>query len=61
MAVERNNMLILIDPHTKVYKRYSGRTCVLRIKVEENLDAHWVELLRIRPEEILPPEEPELA
>lgn len=56
-----NSMFILIDTKTKMYKRYSGRTCVLKVQMAEHIDEYWVEKLRTNPEEVLPPEEPQLA
>lgn len=56
-----NPMLILIDTASKMYKRYSGRTCVLKVQAVEHLTAEWVEALRTNPESVIPPEEPQLA
>lgn len=56
-----NQMFVLIDTKTKMYKRYSGRTCVLKVQMAEHIDEYWVEKLRTNPEEVLPPEEPQLA
>lgn len=56
-----NNMFVLIDTKNLTYVRYSGRTRLQKVNAEEPLDAYWVEVLRLRPEEIIPPEEPQLA
>lgn len=58
---QNSTMLILIDTESKVYKRFSGRTCVLKVQLEEHISPYWVEMLRTRPEEVVPPEEPQLA
>lgn len=54
-------MLVVIDAKSLIYKRYSGKTCTLKVKAEEPLLKYEVELLRVNPGAILPPEEPELA
>lgn len=54
-------MFVLIDIKSHIYTRYSGRTAVLKVKLEEHISPEWVEVLRVRPEEVLPPEEPQLA
>lgn len=54
-------MLVLIDIASKTYKRMSGRTCVLKVQLQEHMNPYWTEIFRTRPEELLPTEEPESA
>lgn len=56
-----NSFFVLIDTKTNTYSRYSGRTMLNQIRTEVPLGAFWIEVLRARPQDILPQEEPVLA
>ena len=59
-----NTVLVLIDTKTLFCKRYVGKTCVLKVRIEEGgqLYAHEVEQIRMRPETIgVDDPEPETA
>ena len=53
--------LVLINVVAKTYMRYIGKTRHDIIKTEELLSPYWVEEFRVRPENVIPPEEPQLA
>jgi hypothetical protein len=56
-----STVLVLIDTKTLLCKRFSGRTCVLKVQATEPLFAYEVEQIRARPETIGGDPEPELA
>lgn len=58
---KEKTVLVVIDAKDLMYKRYSGRTCVLKIKAEAPLSAQDIELLRVRPHDLLGSPEPETA
>lgn len=56
-----STVLVLIDTKTLLCKRYSGKTCVLKVQATSPLMAYEVEQIRVRPDSIYNPEEPILA
>jgi hypothetical protein len=54
-------MLIVIDAKALIYKRYIGRTPGVKVKAEQPLLPYEIEMLRTRPDLILPSEPPQLA
>jgi hypothetical protein len=47
-------VLIVIDAQELIYKRFIGKTRVLKVKAEAPLLPFEVELLRVQPETLLP-------
>jgi hypothetical protein len=58
---KEKTVLVVIDAKELMYKRYSGKTCVLKVKAEAPMSASDVELLRVRPHDLLGAPEPESA
>ena len=58
MTKERT-VFVLIDTKTLLCKRFSGKTCVLKVQATAPLLAYEVEMIRSRPEQIgeAPPED----
>jgi len=54
-------MLVVIGAEAKSYKRYSGKTCVLKTVAIECLTPAEVELFRTNPNALTEPTEPQLA
>ena len=59
---KKSTILVLIDCKTLICKRFSGKTCVLKVQATDPIHAYEVEMIRARPEQLLAPsQDPESA
>lgn len=61
MTKKENPVLVCLDTKTNIAKRYSGKTCIIKLHNDGQWTVEDIEKLRVKPELLLAETDPEAA